>query len=452
MATESTAVKTSSPNELLQRTIERRAVEAVIWGMPIVSFDAMRQAFFRDAGAKYGDICYYAKLPDWRFQVTSPNNSSYYVYLNYNTKDGPVVLEVPAAEGAGLFGSINDAWQRPLADIGPAGDDQGKGGKYLLLPPAYDQPVPKGYLPVRPETFNAYSILRAIATTTAAADVARAIELVKRLRCYPLAKATRPPESRHIDISDTLFDGIVRFDDHFFDSLATMIDEEPVQRHDVAIMGQLGTLGIEKRKPFTPDAATRTILKRAAEEAHAYLMEKATHVTPFWPGKQWGLHGGVAKDTHFGFLTENRLELDDRGTNFFVGCAPPLKFGTATFYSGSYKDSTGALLDGSQTYHLHVPPNVPVNQFWAITVYDSDTQAFIRESPRQSIDSYDTKAQKNPDGSLEIYFGPKPPAGREANWIYTTPGKQWWTYFRFYGPQQAVFDKSWQLPDIEHVG
>jgi hypothetical protein len=119
-------------------------------------------------------------------------------------------------------------------------------------------------------------------------------------------------------------------------------------------------------------------------------------VTPISPGKEWSLHGGIAKDTHFGFLTENRLEVDDRGTNFFVGCAPPLKCGTATFYSGTYKDSTGTLLDGSNSYRLHGPPNVPVNQFWAITVYDSDTQAFIRESARQSIDLYDI------GGSIEV--------------------------------------------------
>jgi hypothetical protein len=440
-----------APEALARRTLERRAVEAVIWGMPIVSFDAMRQAFFRDAGARYGDICYCSKPADWRLQLTSPNNSSYYVYLNLNTSDGPVVLDVPPAEGAGLFGSVNDAWQRPLADIGPAGEDQGKGGKYLLLPPAYDQPVPEGYVPVRCDTFNAYSALRAIAATMEGVDVAKAIGLVNRLRCYPLADASRPLESRYIDITGVLFDGIVRFDDRFFDRLAGMIDEEPVQRHDFAIMGQLVTLGIEKGQPFAPGAATRKLLKSAAEEAHALLIEKATHVTPFWPGKQWGLHGGVGKETHFSFVTDNRLAIDDRGTNFFVGCAPPVKLGAATFYLGTHKDSTGVLLDGSHTYHLHLPPNVPASQFWAVTVYDSETQAFIRQSPRQSIDSYDTNARKNPDGSLDVYFGPRVPRGKDANWLYTASGKPWWTFFRFYGPQEAVLDKTWQLPDIEKM-
>lgn len=123
-----------SSEDLARRTIERRAVEAAIWGMPLVNTGAMRQAYFRDVGAKYNDICYFSKPADWKFQVTTPNASTNYVYFNYNLKDGPVVVEIPAAVGAGLLGSMVDAWDEPMNDIGPAGEDQGKGGKYLLLP------------------------------------------------------------------------------------------------------------------------------------------------------------------------------------------------------------------------------------------------------------------------------------------------------------------------------
>ena len=106
-----------SSDDLARRAIERRAVEAAIWGMPIVSVDAMRQAFFR-AGAQYGDVVYCSKPADWKFQTTTPNASSLYVYLNFNTKDGPVVLDIPQAIGAGLFGSVLDAWSLPVADVG----------------------------------------------------------------------------------------------------------------------------------------------------------------------------------------------------------------------------------------------------------------------------------------------------------------------------------------------
>src|SRR6478736_751116 len=110
-----------SSEDLARRTIERRAVEAAIWGMPLVNTDAMRQAYFRDVGAKYNDICYFSKPADWHFQVTTPNASINYIYFNCNLKNGPIVLEIPAAIGAGLLGAITNAWDEPLTDIGPAG-------------------------------------------------------------------------------------------------------------------------------------------------------------------------------------------------------------------------------------------------------------------------------------------------------------------------------------------
>src|SRR5262245_41712465 len=103
-----------SASDLARRTLERRAVEAAIWGMPIVSVDAMRQGFF-GVGAKYGDILFFSRPADWKFQITTPNSSSLYIYFNFNLKDGPVVIDIPAAVGAGLFGSILDAWQVPIA-------------------------------------------------------------------------------------------------------------------------------------------------------------------------------------------------------------------------------------------------------------------------------------------------------------------------------------------------
>ena len=108
--------QTFNSEELHRRTLERRAVEAAIWGMPIVSVHAMREAFFRDAKANYNDIVFWSKPSDWQNQTTTPNASARYVYFNFNTQpDGPVVLEIPAAVGAGLFGTLLDAWQMPLA-------------------------------------------------------------------------------------------------------------------------------------------------------------------------------------------------------------------------------------------------------------------------------------------------------------------------------------------------
>jgi hypothetical protein len=441
----------TSSNDLMLRSVERRAVEAAIWGMPIVAFDAMRQAFLRDAGAKYNDIVYWSKQADWRLQFTTPNASSWYVYIAINTKEGPVVLDVPAATGAGLFGSMNDAWQIPQADVGPAGEDQGKGGKYLLLPPDHKTAVPAGYIPVRFNTYNGYSILRAIPVTTAAADVAKALDLVKKTRVYSLAQAADPPAQRHIDMAGKLFDGIPPFDDRFYESLALIVNDEPVQTRDLVAMGQLRSIGIEKGKAFNPDAATREILKQAVAQAHAGFMQFMTSLPSFAPGSRWASPATpVGPETGYTFESAGRLEIDDRAALFFFGCAPAKRPGAATFYLVGSKDAHAAPLQGDQTYRLRVPPNVPAKQFWAVTVYDLATAGFIRDAPRVELNSYQ-QMQRNADSSVDVFFGPAAPAGKEANWIYTAPGKRWVSLFRLYGPEKALFEKTWRLPDIEAV-
>jgi hypothetical protein len=252
--------RTFSSEDLHRRTLERRAVEAAIWGMPIVSVHAMREAFFHGAKAKYNDIVFWSKPSDWQNQTTTPNASARYVYFNFNTQaDGPVVLEIPAAVGAGLFGTLLDAWQVPLADVGPAGEDQGRGGKYLLLPPDFKGDPPAGYIVVRSQTYNGYALFRVIPKTSSDEHVAGAISLLKQLRLYPLSKAGAPPEQRFIDMAGRMFDGIARMDESFYTSLAKMVNEEPVLAQDRAMMGMLRELGLEKGKSFSPDAAAQAV-------------------------------------------------------------------------------------------------------------------------------------------------------------------------------------------------
>ncbi len=282
----------SSSREDHRRTLEQRAITAAIWGMPIVSVNAMRQAFFRDAKANYNDIVFWSKPSDWKNQTTTPNQTTLYVYFNFNTKEGPVVVDIPPALEAGLFGSLLDAWQVPLADIGPQGEDQGKGGKYLLLPPDFKGVAPAGFIIVRPQTYNGYALFRAIPKSSSEADVSNTIALVKKMRLYPLVKDASPPEQRFVDMSGNLFDGIVRFDEGFYASLAQMINEEPVLTRDRAMMGLLLPLGIEKGKEFKPDAATQRILATSARDAHTWLMNaQLTYITPFWPDSNWACRG-----------------------------------------------------------------------------------------------------------------------------------------------------------------
>jgi hypothetical protein len=443
--------ETFSAEQLAHRTVERRAVEAAIWGMPMVSVDAMREAYFRDAKAQYNDILYWSKPSDWRFQFTTPNASTHYVYFNFNLKDGPVVLDVPPTVGAGLFGSLVDAWEVPVSDVGPAGDDQGKGGKYLLVPPGYKDAIPAGYFPIQFETVNGYALLRAIPASASQEDQVKAIDLVKQLRLYSLAQVANPPKQNYIDMSGKLLDGMVKFDDSFYQRLAKMVNEEPVMTRDLAVMGQLRSLGIEKGKAFTPTEETKAILKKAAEEAHQGFQVASLAGEPWWPGTQWKLPERMGPKTGFRFQTDDALYVDNRGMIFFLAFAAPKKLGAATFYVVNGHDSTDQLLKGEKSYRLHVPADVPAKQYWAVTAYDLDTACLIRDMPTPGLDSYNKKMHRNSDGSVDIYFGPKAPVGHEENWVPTKAGATWFTMFRFYGPDKALFDKSWKMADIEVV-
>jgi hypothetical protein len=163
-----------SSEELDRRTI---AVEAAIWGMPIVNFDVMRQAYFRDANAKYGDIIFWSKPGSWKLQCLTPNTSVRYAFSFINTsQEGPVVVDLPATGDASLMGTIVDAWQVPVTDVGLAGEDQGKGGKYLLLPPGYQGKAPSGYFVIPMKTYNGSVGLRLIVKSEDEGSVSKALQ------------------------------------------------------------------------------------------------------------------------------------------------------------------------------------------------------------------------------------------------------------------------------------
>ena len=439
--------------ELTKRTLERRAVDAAIWGMPIVSFDVMRQGYFRDAKAHYGDIMYWSRFSTWKNQTVTPNTSSRYVIFFTNTKDGPVVVEVPPVGDATLFGTLLDAWQVPLVDIGTTGEDLGNGGKYLLLPPRYKGETPPGYIAVASNTYNGMVALRVISKSEQADDVRETIAYVKQLRTYPFAAANSPPEQRFIEMTEKLWDGIVRFDQSFYVSLARMVNEELAQARDLEMLGQLRALGIEKGRKFKPDPATRAVLKQASQEVHAWFMERLVNYGQrFWPNRKWDIPTPpIAYETGFKWEAADYFDVDARGIGFFSFDAPPVKLGDSAFYLDTFLDAQGQPLHGENTYRLHVPANVPAKQFWTFTIYDRETSSLIRKSARAGLDSYDEQMKRNPDGSVDIYTGPKSPKGQEANWIPTVAGKGWFPFFRFYGPDEPLFQKTWRLPDIEKV-
>jgi hypothetical protein len=444
-----------SSTELAERTTYRRAVEAAIWGMPIVAMDAIRQGFLRDMGARLNDIVFYSKPADWKFQTTTPNASTHYIYSAYDTRrDGPIVLEVPPVIGAGLYGQLCDMWDVPLAITGPGGDDKGEGGKYLLLPPDYRGTIPAGYIPVRQQTYSGYWLMRTIPKSKSDADNAAAITLLKKIRMYPLSSADKPPEQRFIDASGKLWDGIPRMDESFYAVLAKMVNEEPVLPRDLAMMNMLRSIGIEKGRAFKPDPAANAVLKRAIGEAKGFFQDlQRSALKPYWDGEHWGLPDLSGVKTEFSYQTADMLDVDYRGMGGFFFWAPPKKSDASapTIYVNAIVDGDGESFTGDRTYRLKVPANVPAKQYWSATVYDWDTASFIREASVISLDSYNAKTIKNSDGSIDIYFAPQAPAGEENNWVTTVKGGKWFIIFRLYGPDKAFFDKTWKMPDIQKV-
>ena len=441
--------QTMSPQELQNRLVARRAVDAVIWGVPVVSLDMMRQAYFRDAKAKYNDIIWWPRGATWKNQSLATNSIVRYLFVFSNTKnDGPVVLELPpAVGGAGFYGTIMDAWQVPLTDIGVGG----KGGKYLLLPPGFKGNVPSGYIPLRLKTYNSYALIRSILASDSEEDVRKGDALVKRVKVYPLSKSSGSTPQRFIDMTDVLYEPAVPYDATFYSSLARMIDEEPAQQKDLQMLGMLLPLGIEKGKAFNPDSATQSVLNASAREAQAWLLAGIARVSVvWWPGQHWVLPTApIGLKTTFLWEVADFFDVDGRGITLADWFGPVSKLGGSSFYLAAFFDSSGAPLQGRNTYKVHVSPNVPVKEFWSITVYDMETSAFFRNSTRLALSSISKDVQKNPDGSVDVYIGPSAPAGKESNWLYTPEGKNWFPWFRFYGPEKAVLDKSWNMPDIE---
>jgi hypothetical protein len=307
--------KTSlSSKELRRRTVERRAVEAVIWGMPVVNYELMYQALRRVKG-DFNQIVYWSDLPDWKNQT--PNPDSIYLMPFIDTrKVGPVVLEIPSADDGSINGSVMDCWQAAFEDVGPAGADKGKGGKYLILPPNYTDAIPRDYIPMPSGNYQGYALLRSILKSRNPDDVAKAVAYAKRIKLYPLSQAAAPPKTMFIDALDAVFDSTIPYDLRFFESLDRMVQAEPWLTRDKVMIDMLQSIGIEKGKPFTPDAQTRRLLKQAAAEAHAWLDDRYNAGFPPFDGRaRWALPASpdVVEGMQTNFANPDRYGTDGRG-------------------------------------------------------------------------------------------------------------------------------------------
>ncbi len=446
----------SPANDLASRAVERRAVEAVVWGMPAVNYDLMLQEMLNKAKGEVNQVVYWSRPVDWKNQTLTPNPDSIYFMTFYNTKDvGPIVIDVPAAQGGSFAANIVNIWQMPLEDAGPQGADKGKGGKYVILPPGYAGRVPDGYIRLQSDTYGGYALLRSNLASHGDADIAKSVAYGKRLKVYPLSRAANPPPTKFTDAVDVVFDSTIPYDARFFQSLHRIVQNEPWLERDRAMIDQLKSIGIEKGRPFNPDARTQGILNAAAREAHAWLEDRydGPVIPVYFDGGHWRMPAtpAVVQGQQNGWSNRDVYPTDDRGLTYTYGYIGIKRLGTAQFYLLAIKDKDGDAFDGSRTYRLTVPANAPVQQYWSVTVYDRQTHALVRNLPRASRASISPGLQKNADGSIDIYFGPKAPAGKEANWVPTDASGRFELLFRLYAPTKPLFDKTWKLPDAEKM-
>ncbi len=422
---------------------------------PALSMRGMQIGTARDYGTRScSDIAVTADRLDSKALFLTGNTESIYAMLLVDLKaDGPTVLEVPA----GLMGPCDDATFKFLFDIGPTGKDKGKGGKYLILPPDYKGDVPDGYFVFRSPTYRNFSFVRANADEVGFGEGAMDY-FRKGCKIYPLS--TGPREGKYTNVTGVPINTLVPENANAFAWMHDLVNYEPAEAFGKELLGRLASIGIEKGKPFNPDARMQAIMAKAAEEGVAMSRVIAFDCRDWearvYKDRKWESPYVTNNST---FYRNDYINLEARTVFHFTadGITPAMAAqmpdGLGSRYQTTYKDKDGNFLDGNKTYKLNMPPNVPVKLFWAVTVYDPWTRCELQTQPYPSISSQQTPAPKtNADGTIDIYFAVNKPDGvPQENWVKTLPDQGFFVYMRYYGPLKAFNDQTWIPNDVELV-
>ena len=433
---------------LRERLVFNRAVEAFLVQMHGVSWLHVWKGVAQAGTGAPNQLVLWEQLMDGETLLLTGNTETVYGLVAIDLKrDGPVVIEAPP----GLLGGVSDLWQTETLGIGPTGADKGQGGKLLLLPPDHDGPAPAGYIAAKSRT---YGLVFGVRGFQVDGKPDKAAELIRGTKVYPLSQAASPPALTVFNGSRRQVDTLFSDDGSFFDDLAWMIAREPQDVIPSHERFQLAAIGIEKGRPFQPDPARRALLDEAARMggaiARANSFDSQDEARLVYPDRRWEwafLGGSAAWDSQGYVNTDRRASF----AYIAIGMSPAMvdkHVGLGSQYLWTPRDADGDYLDGARNYRLHVPADLPVKNFWSVVAYDADSRSILRSDQAfPSVSTY-TGPQPNPDGSIDIWFGPKSPVGREGNWIQTVPGKGWFTLFRFYGPLEPFFDKTWKPGDI----
>ena len=469
------------------------AVEAFINGYAAVNQIALRKGFIA-AGIKDNEVYATSRLMDAKSLFLTANADTYYIWSYLDLTKGPLVIEVPP----GMLGILDDMWWNWISDFGLPGADRGQGGKYLLLPPGYNGDVPEGGFYVRKSrTYQAAFLGRAFLQNN---DPKPVDDLVKRtLKIYPyvpgsegssvasylkgegrLGALSTPASPRFVEGTGLVVNTIPPSDFSYWEMLNEAVQSQPAEAMDPEIAGQIAAIGIVKGKPFNPDARMRKILNDALAVGNA-----AGRVMSLGgrPSEGFGYYGAdsrwvnalfvggyefmtpppeITKDGLKPYPNDGARKLNARLWMFYsvTGITPAMCMrleNIGSQYLENFRDSQGNPFDGSKTYKVTLPPNIPAERFWSFTVYDNQTRSMLdtpQRYPRAGSQSFPSPAaEPNADGSTTVYFAPAQPAGvKRGNWIQTDPNKGWWTILRLYSPLQPFFDKTWRPGEIELAG
>lgn len=431
----------------------QRACQSYIWALPIVGFAQFQASARESFGATDLDYVIYRSVEDKLGFLTPNATTPYVVAFSDLARTGPLVIEVPPGASAG---GVLDFWQRPVTDTGLAGPDKGTGAKYLVLPPGYKNIDDAGYRVIKSPTFSIFIGHRALDP-----DAKKADAWIRSLRLYPYAQRSAPPQTKFLSPNGRPWTQVPPRGLAYWARLDEVLEREPVEPRDRFFAAMLVELGIERGKPFAPSVRQRAILEDAAFAGEAMSMalafDKRAQNARYRPDANW-LYGIMLDPTQ---EAEGRSLLDERTDYFYQAVTTTSGMTTKTpgvgqAYLGTYGPADGGRFDGGRLYRLRVPPNAPAKQFWSLTLYDVDTRSFIVTDQMIADRSSRMDLIKNPDGSVDLYMGPRLPGdlvkkGLEKNWIPTAPGRGWFAMFRLYAPTEAYFDSSWPLPSIEAV-
>jgi hypothetical protein len=449
-----------------------RATQTYLWAMPLINTLGMKFGSEEKFGGGYNVLPIWKERLDAKTLITTPNSDVIYA-MSYADlgKDGPLVFDAPPE----MQGILLDFWQRPIpvdggkyfGDVGLFGPDQGKGGKFLLLPPGYKGPVPSGYYVYRSGTNNVFIFLRAFFKDPK--DLGPPVKLIEQSRIYPFNNKAGAKAMTFPDGSGVTVNMLPRSDFSAFEQIKALLDSEPTSIASPDWLGMLATLGIIKGQPFNPDAHTREILNDAAKTG--YKMSRVIAFEPEvsglsyveYPNRHWlnPIASGTPANITGAFANTSWLrregdyiDLNARIWFFtdYYSISPGMISqtpGKGAKYGIAFVDSDNNPFAGDNNYRLHLPSNIPAAYFWSVTLYDAgNASGLVNGQPFPSLGSRDKPAQ-NPDGSTDIYFGQKAPPGKESNWMATPAGTGYFVILRLYGPTEAAIDKSWVPGDVE---